>query len=67
MSRAVNCENLTDPIPTGEYTTSQGIISYDLSTSSTEGAMQVVEVIEENPVKVVGIEAFFEKSAYTTF
>ena len=42
-----NCENLTDPIPTGEYTTSQGIISYDLSTSSIEGAMQVVEVIED--------------------
>ena len=38
-----NCIGLTEPLPTGTYTTRQGITGYQLCASSDEGALQVVE------------------------
>ena len=41
------CEGLDEELPTGEYETVQGIIAYNLTTKGTEGALQVVEVMED--------------------
>ena len=46
------CTGLTGKIPVGEYETIQGIISYDLVSSSEEGAMRVVSTIDD-PFKEV--------------
>ena len=46
------CELLDEELPTGKYTTEQGIVSYTMVASTVEGALQVVEYMAD-PIKQV--------------
>ena len=42
-----NCKGLAGSIPVGEYETIPGIVGYNICKSTDEGALQVVEVMED--------------------
>lgn len=42
-----NCIGLTEPLPTGTYSTEQGITGYEVCSSTTEGAFRVVNVVTD--------------------
>jgi len=46
-SMFASCEGLDQPIPVGQYNEVEGIVEYELVAKGTEGAMQVVEVMED--------------------
>ena len=41
------CEELNEPLPVGKYSEQEGIIEYELTAKGAEGAMQVVEVMDD--------------------
>jgi hypothetical protein len=42
-----NCINLKEALPVGEYEEREGITAYELCTSADEGALQVLETMED--------------------